>query len=139
MNRVSLLFYLILDIEVDSMSVHQHTAIIASANPPDDAMLGEICNSIEQNREEINQVLLVLASRSDEQRRRLDDSINPPVTSFEIGSDMISYFDCYCDQSNADNVGCAKKTLLFAQAVANAISQRTRAIGENPEELLKVR
>ena len=102
-------------------------------------MLGEICISIEQNRDEIEEALLILASQSDGQRRRLDDSINHPVTSFEIGSDMISYFDCYCDQSNPGNDGCAKKTLLFAEAVANAISQKTRAIGENhADALLKV-
>jgi hypothetical protein len=56
---------------------------------------------------------------------------------------MISFFDCYCDQSNAGNDGCARKTALFAQAVANAITQKMQAIGENGENpadiLLKVR
>jgi hypothetical protein len=110
--------------------------LIVSTNPPDDAMLGEICASIEQSREEINEALLVLASRSDEQHRRLNDYDNHQVTSFEVGSDMISFFDCYCDQSNAGNDGCARKTALFAEAVANAVTQKTRAIGENPIDLL---
>lgn len=117
--------------------------VIVSAIPPDDATLGDICASIEKNREEINEALSVLASRSDEQRRRLDDYDNHQVTSFEVGSDMISFFDCYCDQSNAGNDGCARKTALFAQAVANAVTQKMQAIGENGENpadiLLKVR
>ena len=102
----------------------------------DDPISEEICTSLEQNRKEIEDALLVMASRSDEQRRRLDDSMRRPVTSFEVGSDMISYFDCYCDKSNPDNIGCSRKTLLFAEAVAKAISQKADAIGENPAEVL---
>ena len=95
---------------------------------------------MEQNRNEIEEALLVLASQSDEQRRRLDDSINHQVTSFEIGSDMVSYFDCYCDKSNLDNDGCAKKALLFMEAVTSAASQEAEAMGKNfSEEFLKVR
>ena len=53
---------------------------------------------------------------------------------------MISFFDCYCDKSNAGNDGCSKKTLLFAEAVTKAVSQKANTVGENPAEvLLKVR
>ena len=106
----------------------------------DEAVPEEICNDVEQNRKEIEEALLVLASRSDEQHRCLDDSVHKTVSSFEVGMDMISFFDCYCDKSNPGNDGCSKKTLLFAEAVAKAISQKANAIGENPAEvLLKVR
>ena len=95
---------------------------------------------MEQNRNEIEEALLVLASQSDEQRRRLDDSINHQVTSFEIGSDMVSYFDCYCDKSNPENDGCAKKALLFMEAVTTAVSQEAEAMVKNStEEFLMVR
>ena len=81
-----------------------------------------------------------MASRSNEHRRRLDNSNHKAVTSFELGSDMISFFDCFCDKSNPGNDGCSKKTLMFAEAVATAVSQKSTVIGENPAEvLLKVR
>ena len=81
-----------------------------------------------------------MASRSDEKHRRLNDSIYHPVTSFEIGTDMLSFFDCSCDKSNPGNDGCAKKILLFAEDIAKAVTQKGMVIGENPAELLhKVR
>ena len=108
----------------------------------DDPVTEEICVSLEQNRKEIEEALLVLASRSDEHHRRLDeeDTIRKPVTSYEVGSDMISFFDCFCDKSNPGNDGCAKKILLFAESVTKAVSEKAETIGENPAEvLLKVR
>jgi hypothetical protein len=39
---------------------------------------------LKQNRKEIEEALLVLAPQSDEQHRKLDYSINPPVISFEL-------------------------------------------------------
>ena len=102
----------------------------------DDAVPDDICISMEQNRKEIEEALLVMASQSDEQHRRLDDSILKPVTSFEVGSNMISFFDCYCDRSNPGNDGCTKKSLLFAEAVTKAVVQKAHTIGENPAEVL---
>lgn len=105
----------------------------------DDTVPEEICISLEENRKEIEEALLFLASRSDEKHRRLDDSIYKPVTSFELGSEMLSFFDCYCDKSNPGNDGCSKKTLMFAEAVTKTITQKTEAIaetGENPAEIL---
>ena len=61
------------------------------------------------------------------------------MTSFELGSEMLSFFDCYCDKSNPGNDGCSKKTIMFAEAVTKAITQKTEAIaetGENPAEIL---
>jgi hypothetical protein len=108
--------------------------------PLGDTVPEEICISVEQNRKEIEEALPVLSSRTYEQHRRLDDLIRTPVTSFEIGMDMISFFDWYCNKSNAGNDGCSKKTLLFAEAVTKAVSQKPNAVGENPAEiLLKVR
>ena len=106
-----------------------------SVNSLDDARFEGICNSMEQNREEIEEALLLLASE-DEQHRRLTDLKDHAVTSFEIGSDMVSYFDCYCDQSNPGNNGCARRTLAFAEVVADSITQEVHEIGENPAELL---
>jgi hypothetical protein len=95
---------------------------------------------LKQNRKEIEEALLVLAPQSDEQHRKLDYSINPPVISFELGTDMVSFFNCYCDKSNAGNDGCSKKSLVFAEAVVKAVTQKANIIGENPDELLfKVR
>ena len=106
----------------------------------DDAVPEEICISVEENRKEIEEALLVLASQSDEKHRRLEDSIYHSVTSFEIGTDMLSFFDCFCDKSNPGNDGCSKKTLLLGEAIAKAVSQKGMVIGENPAELLhKVR
>ena len=105
----------------------------------EDTLADEICISIQENRKEINEGLLVLASRSDEQRRRLDDSMEHPVTAFEIGSDILSFFDCYCDTSNPGNDGCSKKALRFAEAISKATTEKAADIGENPiESLLKV-
>ena len=104
------------------------------------AVSEDICTSLEENRKEIEETLLVMASQSNEHRRRLDDSLHDTVTSFELGSDVISFFDCFCDKSNPGNDGCSKKTLMFAEAVAKAVSQKSMVIGENPAEvLLKVR
>ena len=107
----------------------------------DRALLQDTCISIQENRREIEQALLVLASRSDEQRRRLDNSRDHPVTAFEIGFDVLSFFDCYCDTSNPGNDGCTKRAMVFAEAVSNSVIQETeKIVQENPAEvLLKVR
>ena len=107
----------------------------------DDSLLQEACTSIHENRTEIEEALLVLASRSDEQQRRLDNSRDHPVTAFEIGSDVLSFFDCYCDTSNPGNDGCTKRAMVFAEAVSNSVIQETeKIVQENPAEvLLKVR
>eukprot|EP00956_Cyclotella_meneghiniana_P009086 scaffold12435_cov33-Cyclotella_meneghiniana.AAC.6 len=122
----------------DDEKVIDVIARLASKGSPeaDNAAPEEICISIEENRKEIEEGLLVLASRSDEKHRRLNDSIYHPVTSFEIGTDMLSFFDCSCDKSNPGNDGCAKKILLFAEDMAKAVTQKSMVIGENPAELL---
>lgn len=102
----------------------------------DDSLLQDACISIQENRTEIEQALLVLASRSDEQHRRLDDSSVHPVTAFEVGSDIISFLDCYCDASNPNNNGCTRKVMIFAEAVSNAVTQEASRIVENPAELM---
>lgn len=108
----------------------------------DPLLVEETCISLEKNRKEIEAGLLILASRSDEQRRRLDDSNSTehPVTTFQLGSDMLNILDCFCDKTNPGNDGCSKKALSFGEAVAKSLTEKTTEIGENPAEfLLKVR
>lgn len=91
---------------------------------------------MKENRKGIEEALLVLASRSEGQSRRLDDGSDHPVSASEIGEDMISFFDCFCDESNPGNDGCTRRTLKFAEDVATALSQAANRIAENPAEVL---
>jgi hypothetical protein len=61
--------------------------------------------------------------------------IGHPVTAFEIGSDTLSFLDCYCDTSNPGNDGCTKKAPLFTEVVTKSVTEKATTIGENPAEV----
>lgn len=85
--------------------------------------------------------MLVLKSRSNE-GRRLNASGEHKVTSFEVGSELLSMLDCYCDDSNPDNIGCTTRTLKFSESVASAITEQAEDdfADESPaDKMLKVR
>lgn len=100
-----------------------------------DALLEETCVSIAANRDKIDAALLVLAERS-AARRLQDDSGNEtaPVTSFEVATEMMSMYDCVCDKSNPDNLGCTQKALKFSEAVATALDEQA-ATDLNPDSI----
>ena len=98
--------------------------------------------SLRENRKEIEEAMLVLESRSKKEGRRLNASGEHKVSSFELGSDLLSMLDCYCDESNPDNLGCAKKTLKFSDDVASGLMEQAEEnfSVENPaEKMMKVR
>ncbi|KAL3783390.1 hypothetical protein ACHAWO_012861 [Cyclotella atomus] len=101
-----------------------------------EALLEETCVSIAANRDKIDAALLVLAERS-AARRLQDDSGNEtaPVTSFEVATEMLSMFDCVCDKSNPDNLGCMTKALKFSEVVATALDEQA-ATDLNPDSIL---
>jgi hypothetical protein len=122
------------DAVVDAASILQ--AKMAPKDEVADAELEETCLSIAVNRDKIEAALLVLAERSSE-RKLQDDSGNEtaPVTSFVMATEMLTMYDCLCDQSNPDNLGCMKKAIKFAETVAQAVDEQA-ATDFNPERVL---
>ena len=80
-----------------------------------------MCTSLNENRAEIEAGLTVLENRSNE--RRLDDSNENSVTSFNLGSDMLGMLECLCDTDNPDNEGCTKKKIQFAESTAHSVME----------------
>lgn len=97
------------------------------------ALLEETCTSIAANRDKIDAALFVLAERS--AARRLQDDETAPVTSYEVATDMLSMYDCFCDQSNPDNLGCLQKALKVSELVATALDEQA-AIDLDPDSIL---
>jgi hypothetical protein len=118
---------------VDAASILQ--AERAPKDEDTDAALKETCMSIAANRDKIDTALLVLAARSE--RKLQDDAGNEttPVTSFEVASEMLSMYDCICDQTNPENIGCMKKVLMFGDLVARSIDEQA-ATDFDPERIL---
>jgi hypothetical protein len=125
----------------DDEAVVDAASILQAENTPKDeeweAELEETCISIRENRDKIEAALLVLTARSSE--RRLQDGTDPdsqtPVTSFDAATDMFSMYDCLCDQSNSDNLGCTKKALKFTDAVSQSLQEQA-ATDFDPERIL---
>ncbi|KAL7508989.1 hypothetical protein ACHAXN_006827 [Cyclotella atomus] len=118
---------------VDAASILQ--AERAPKDEDTDAALKETCMSIAANRDKIDTALLVLAARSE--RKLQDDAGNEttPVTSFEVASEMLSMYDCICDQTNPENIGCMKKVLMFGDLVSRSIDEQA-ATDFDPERIL---
>ena len=88
----------------------------------------------------IEEGLSVLENRFTE--RRLDDSNENRVTSFNLASDMLVMLECLCDTTNPDNEGCTKKQIRFAESTAQYVMEKTEEdfVSEGPENILsKVR
>lgn len=47
---------------------------------------------------------------------------------------MMSMYDCVCDKSNPDNLGCTQKALKFSEAVATALDEQA-ATDLNPDSI----
>ena len=86
--------------------------------------------------------MLILESRSKKEGRRLNASGEHKISSFEFGSDMLAMLDCFCDESNPDNLGCTKKMIKFSEDVGSALMDKAEEdfAEENPAEtMLQVR
>jgi hypothetical protein len=124
----------------DDEAVVDAASVLQAKNTPKDeeweAELEETCTSIRENRDKIEAALLVLAARSSE--RRLQHGTDPdnqtPVTSFDAATDMLSMYDCLCDQSNPDNLGCTKKALKFTEVISQSIQEQA-ATDFDPERI----
>lgn len=81
------------------------------------------CTSIAENHDEIEAALKVLEARSSS-KRRLQDSGKETVTSNKVASDVLTMYDCFCDLSNPENIGCFKKSLKFTTNVTNSVDQQ---------------
>jgi hypothetical protein len=123
----------------DDEAVVDAASILQAENTPKDeeweAELEETCTSIRANRDKIEAALLVLAASSSERRLQDDPDSEAPVTSFEMATDLLSMYDCFCDQSNPDNLGCTKKTLKFTEVVSKSIEEQA-ATDVDPERIL---
>jgi len=123
----------------DNDAVVDAAGKVQAENTPKDedyeAELEETCTSIRENRDKIEAALLVLAARSSERRLQDDPDSEAPVTSFEMATDMLGMYDCLCDQSNPDNLGCTKKALKFTEVVSKSLEEQA-AEDLNPERIL---
>jgi hypothetical protein len=123
----------------DNDAVVDAASKVQAENTPKDedyeAELEETCTSIRENRDKIEAALLVLAARSSERRLQDDPDSEAPVTSFEMATDMLGMYDCLCDQSNPDNLGCMKKALKFTEVVSKSMEEQA-AEDLNPERIL---
>jgi hypothetical protein len=113
----------------DDEAVVDAASILQAEHSPKDKEeeeeLEETCTSIRENRDQIEAALSVLAARSSE--RRLQDGSDPdetPVTSFDMATDILGMYDCLCDKSNPDNIGCMKKILKLSNAVSQSIEEQ---------------
>ena len=82
--------------------------------------------------------MLILESRSKKGGRRLNASGEHKVSTFELGSDMLAMLDCYCDESNPDNLGCTKKMMKFSEDVGSSLMDQAEEdfAEENPAETM---
>jgi len=123
----------------DNDAVVDAASKVQAENTPKDedyeAELEETCTSIRENRDKIEAALLVLAARSSERRLQDDPDSEAPVSSFEMATDMLGMYDCLCDQSNPDNLGCMKKALKFTEVVSKSMEEQA-AEDLNPERIL---
>ena len=84
----------------------------------------------------IEEGLSVLENRFTE--RRLDDSNENRVTSFNLASDMLGMLECVCDTNNPDNEGCTKNQIQFAESTSQSVMEKAEEdfASESPENAL---
>lgn len=116
------------NVEADPEAVVDAAAKIQAQLAPKDEdaekELEETCVSIMENRDKIEAALLELAARSERKLQESGSIENAPVTSFQMATDMLDMYDCLCDQSNPDNVGCTKKALKLTEIVSQSVEEQ---------------
>ena len=87
--------------------------------------LGDTCMDLEKYRSEIDAAMLGLAASSE--GRHLSDSNETHITSFQLSSESLDMFSCYCDQENPSR-GCTVKAMQFLKILEVSLSIKLSSI-----------
>jgi hypothetical protein len=97
---------------------------VKEQKPDNDAEgeMAEICRKREENRTEIDMAMVTLEKSVERRLGMSPDETH--VTGFEVATDMLSMYDCFCDTNNQDNEGCTEKALKFVEVVGAGIEDQ---------------